>query len=394
MSSSAQKWNLQYSNKDSFFVDLKDRLNNTINSFVFTKQKSIEAAIKVACDRFIKLHPNKQKFEDLDLCEAISMPLSDILIDVTMQRMLDLNWVLYIIGHFREVQAQPIQVYKVLGNDNSISYYPAGAKGLYASWDAQHTAMALYILCVYVFKQDPSKVMVPVVIYKVSKKADIRENFVTGNTKAGKKLLDAIDVYMQQVFGVRVDGNINPVWVETEKKQRYIEQADLFVTHEKFGNTNDAGAISRMQEIDHYNSEIIRKFCLYAATVMPAGGRPIASQEIEIMCAWFDMCKGLDYTDKEVVDLAMHINDLFGADFHETSNFWDTTKIAYANWWNKYWAGAGAGYKPGHMSFSKNWRNGGTFLYYQLKKTWGGRLPTHLNINTSFTPATKDLYNV
>lgn len=391
---SAKTWNLQYSNRDSFFVDLKDRLNNTINSFVFTKQKSIEAAIKVACDRFVKLHPTKKTFEDLDLCEAISMPLSDILIDVTMQRMLDLNWVLYIIGHFREVQAQPIQVYKVLGNDNSISYYPAGAKGLYASWDAQHTAMALYILCVYVFKQDPSKVMVPVVIYKVSKKADIRENFVSGNTKAGKKLLDAIDVYMQQVFGVRVDGNTNPAWVETEKKQQYIEQADLFVTHEKFGNTNDAGAISRMQEIDHYNSEIIRKFCLYAATVMPAGGRPIASQEIEIMCAWFDMCKGLDYSDQEVVDLAMHINDLFGADFHETSNFWDTAKIAYANWWNKYWAGPGAGYKPSHMTFSKNWRNGGTFLYYQLKKTWNGRLPAQLNINTPFTPAAKDLYNV
>jgi len=393
MSATAKKWNLQYSNKDSFFVDLKDRLNNTINSFVFTKQKSIEAAIKVASERFVKLHPTKKKFEDLDLCEAIMMPLSDILIDVTMQRMLDLNWVLYIIGHFRDVQAQPIQVYKVLGTDGSLSYYPAGTKGLYASWDAQHTAMALYILCVYVFKQDPSKVMVPVVIYKVSKKADIRENFVSGNTKAGKKLLDAIDVYMQQVFGVRVDGSTNPDWVETEKKQRHLEQADLFVTHEKFGNINESGAISRMQEIDHYNSEIIRKFCLYAQTVMPASGRPIASQEIEIMCAWFDMCKGLDYTDKEIVDLSMHLNELFNADFHAESEFWEKARLAYKNWWDKYWDGVDDEYRPEHMSFGKNWRNGGTFIYHQLKKTWSGRLP-ELNINTPFKPAAKDLYNV
>ena len=393
MSSPAQKWNLQYSNKDSFFVDLKDRLNNTINSFVFTKQKSIQAAINIACDRVIKLHPTKKKFEDLDLCEAIMLPLSDILIDVTMQRMLDLNWVLYIIGHFRDVQAQPIQVYKVLGTDNSISYYPAGKGGLYASWDAQHTAMALYILCVYVFKQDPSKVLVPVVIYKVSKKADIRENFISGNTKAGKKLLDAIDVYMQQVFGVRVDGSTNPEWIETEKKQRHLENADLFVTNEKFGNINETGAISRMQEIDHYNSEIIRKFTLYASTVMPDSGRPIASQEIEIMCAWFDMCKGLDYTDEEIVDLSKHLDELFNADFHEQSGFWEKARTAYKNWWDKYWDGVDDEYRPEHMSFSKNWRNGGTFMYHQLKKTWNGRLP-ELNINTPFKPAAKDLYNV
>ena len=280
----ASNWNLQYSNKNSFFVDLKDRLNSTIQNLVFTKQQGIRAAIKIACNTFIKNNPNKKKFEDLDLCESIMMPLSDILIDITMQRMLDINWVLYIICHFRDVQAQPIQVYKVLGNDNSLSYYPTGKGGLYASWDAQHTAMAFYVLCVYVFKQDPKDVLVPVNIYKVSKKADIRENFITGNTKLGKKLLDAIDVFMQQVFGVRVDGSTNPLWLEAEKKQRHLEQADLFVTHEKFGNINDPGAISRMQEIDTYDSEIIRKFCLYAATVMPESGRPIASQEIEIMC--------------------------------------------------------------------------------------------------------------
>ena len=64
MSAIAKKWNLQYSNKNSFFVDLKDRLNNTINSFVFTKQKSIQAAINLACERFIKLHPTQKTFED------------------------------------------------------------------------------------------------------------------------------------------------------------------------------------------------------------------------------------------------------------------------------------------------------------------------------------------
>jgi len=266
-----------------------------------------------------------------------------------------------------------------------------GEKGLYASWDGQHTAMALYILSVFVFKQDPKDIMVPVTIYKVTQKSEIRENFVKGNTKEGKKLLDSIDTFMQQVFGVRIDGNKNPNWIESEKKQQYLEQADLFVTHEKFGNTGDPGAISRMQELDHYDSEIIRKFSLYAATVMPQTGRPIASQEIEIMCAWFEMSKSLEYTDEEIVDLATHLNQLFGADFHESSDFWRKARTAYENWWNDYYSKVPVEYRPGHMSFAKNWRNGGTFMWHQLSKTWNGRLP-RLGINTQFVPAKKDLY--
>jgi hypothetical protein len=146
-----------------------------------------------------------------------------------------------------------------------------------------------------------------------------------------------------------------------------------------------------MQEIEHYDSEIIRKFSLYAATVMPISGRPIASQEIEIVCAWFEMSKSLEYTDNEIVDLATHVNQLFGADFHESSDFWRKARTAYENWWNDYYSKVPAIYRPSHMSFAKNWRNGGTFMWHQLNKTWGGRLPK-LGINTQFVPATRDLY--
>jgi hypothetical protein len=40
---------------------------------------------------------------------------------------------------------------------------------------------------------------------------------------------------------------------------------------------------------------------------------------------------------------------------------------------------------------SKNWNSGGTFLWHQLNKTWGGRLP-ELSSTTPFIPAKKDLY--
>jgi hypothetical protein len=388
----AKTWNEQYNNKNSFFVDLKDRLETTIQGLAnFTKQNSARSALINACNTFSKSNPTKLQFKDLDLCEAIMVPLSDILIDITMQRKLELAWVLKIIREFRDVQIQPIRLYKVVDPEASIKYYATGKDGLYASWDGQHTAMALYIICVYIFKQDPRDFMVPSVVFKVSKKSEIRKNFICENTEEGKQLLDDIDIFQQQVYGYRVDNNL--AWQEAHEKQKHLENADLFVTHDKFGNTGESGAISRMQEIKHYDSEIIRKFCLYAATVMPDAGRPIASQEIEIMCAWFEMSKSLEYSDSEIVDLAVHINDLFKADFHADSGFWIKARTAYENWWNNYYRNVPVAYRPSHMSFSKNWRNGGTFLWNQLKHTWNGRLPT-LNLNTQFQPAAGDLYHV
>jgi hypothetical protein len=391
----ASKVNSKFHNTASLFVNIKDRIDQTINSLPYTKQISIRSVLKTACDSFQKRFPNRTKFTDLDLVEALERPMMDILIDTTMQRMLMLNWVAYIIANFRDVQAQPIQIYKIADKKvaEELNYYPIG-DDLYASWDAQHTLAALYIIAVWIFKEDPATVRVPVNIYKVSTKAEIRKTFVAGNSNEGKKLLDDIDIFQQQVYGVRIDGNNDPSWIEAEEKQRYIEQADLFITADKFGDTNMPGAISRMQEIKHYSSDVIRKFCLYASTVQPPAGRPVASQEIEIMCAWFDMARvsGIDYTDQEIVDLSLHLLSLpFQADFHESSIFWDQARQAYTNWWNAFYAQMPAAYVPSRMSFTKNWRNGGTFLYHQLLKTWKGRMP-QLNINTQFQPAVKDLF--
>lgn len=395
VNSYASKVNSRYHSTDSIFVDAKDRLNQTISAMPGQSQNTMWGRIKRACEIFAENFPTKKKFEDLDLVESIPMPLSDILIDITMQRQLNLSWVIYIVCNFREVMAQPIQIYRVVNPTSELKYYPVGKKGLYASWDAQHTLIALYIIATMVYKLDPKKVQVPVNIYKVSKKADIRENFVAGNSSEGKKLLDDIDLFMQQVFGVMIDGNKNPKWQESAKKQQHLEAADLFVTHEKFNDTHMPGAISRMQEINKYNSEIIRKFCVYASSVMPNGipNRPIASQEIEIMCAWFNMAHqgGVEYTDEEIVSLGDHLNNMFDANFHETSPFWEKVRNAYKKWHTKYWSKFDKDDRPKHFSFSKNWRNGGVFLQHQLRKTWNGPVPD-LNYDTAFKPDSRDLY--
>ena len=387
----AAQQNAQYNHTGSKYVDLNQRFNDTVSTLEPMKGAGVRSKLKNAIKVFQKNNPHIKCFEDLQLCVAGSTPMSDILIDITIQRILNLTWVIEILKNFREPQADPIKLYIVNEDGDLINYYPVGTK-LFASWDAQHTAIVYWIIAVMIFGQDPKKVMVPSIEYKVKNRADIRENFVSGNSDIGKLRLDSIDLFRQMVLGVRLDSNKKAEWVEAELKQQYLEQAGLFVTAEKFGDTHMPGAISRMAEIDKYTSDIIRKFCMYTTTI--PNPRNIVSQEIEIMCAWFNMAKedGIDYTDDEIVSLGDHLHELFDADFHESSDFWIKVRKSYENWHKQYYAGMPAQHQPKHVKVAKNWNTGGTFLWHQLSKTWtGGRIP-NLNASTPFIPAKKDLY--
>lgn len=390
MASYASQQNAQYNHKGSKFVDLGRRFNDTISGLPRIKQTGIRSTISNACKKFEKRYPHIKRFQDLDLAVAGETPLTDIYIDITIQRVLNLPWVAQILENFREPQADPIKLYEVIAGGDLENEFPVGTK-IFASWDAQHTAIVYWIIAVMILKEDPKKVKVPSILYKVKNRADIRMNFVNGNSDLGKLRLDSIDLFRQMVLGVRLDGNTNPKWVEAELKQQHLEGADLFVTADKYGDTNQPGAISRMAEIDKYTSDVIRKFCLYTSTIPTP--RPIDSQEIEIMCAWFNMAKeaGIDYTDDEVVDLGNHLQELFGGDFHESSQFWIKVRTAYENWHKKYYAELPESHQPKHTKMAKNWNTGGTFLWHQLNKTWNGRIP-ELSNTTPFIPAKKDLY--
>lgn len=391
-SSYASQQNAQYKHSGSKFVDLGTRFNNTISNLPRIKQTGARSMITNACNEFKKKHSHLTCFEDMNLAIAGETLMSEILIDITIQRILNLPWCAEIITNFREVQADPIKLYEIAGGgDLELEHqYPVGTK-LFASWDAQHTAVVYWIIAVMIFKQDPKKIKVPSILYKVKNRADIRMNFVGGNSDKGKLTLDKIDLYRQMVLGVRLDGNNDPKWEEAELKQQHLAGADLFVTAEKFGDTHMPGAISRMAEIDKYSSDIIRKFALYTTTIPTP--RSIDSQEIEIMCAWFNLAKedGIDYTDNEVVSIGNHLHRLFNADFHESSPFWGKVRTAYNEWHKKYYNGLPSTHQPKHMKMNKNWNTGGTFLWHQLSKTWGGRIPS-LNASTPFMPAVKDLY--
>ena len=181
----ADQQNSQYNHSGSKYVDLKQRFNDTISTLQSMKSSGVRSQLKNAIAVFQKNNPFIKCFEDLQLCVAGLTPMSDILIDITIQRTLNLTWVIEILRNFREVQADPIKLYEVTAGGDLAKLYPVGTI-LFASWDAQHTAIVYWIIAVMIYNQDPRKVMVPSILYKVKNRADIRENFVSGNSDIGK----------------------------------------------------------------------------------------------------------------------------------------------------------------------------------------------------------------
>jgi hypothetical protein len=396
----ATRVNAKYSSTASHYQDLKTRWNSTVSLYNPNTVNTINSSLKRVVNEWIKAHPTVKRFEDMPICRAQRARLSDILIDETMQRQLNISWVLQIISNWRSWQAMPVQVYTV-GASASPELAYLGEGKLYASWDGQHTAMSFYIIAVFMLGLDPKDVEIPVVIYDVNTKAEIRNNFIESNSTGGKKLLDKIDIFQQMVYGVRVDGANYPEWLEVEKKQQYLEAADLFLTDEKFGDATQVGAISRVQDIvdRKVSPEVVRQFCVYAKTIMGLTPRAINTKEAPIILGFLKMADSGDvqYSDQEIESLALLCHQLFDADFDAGGPFWAQLETAYLNWWAKFYEDVDESMRPAQPRMNKDWTQGGTFFWHMLKKNWtdAAGFPMtmpRLNIQTPFTPSKKDLF--
>lgn len=374
------KMNARYSVNSSTFHNLKERLNYTLSQLPPDTNRYKRFMLDQAIKEFQRRFPSITKFEQLRLCKSQLAKLNQILIDDTMQRKLDIDWVIEILSNFNEFQIQPVQVYCVDGND-----------ALFASWDGQHTAVVLYIVAVMILN-DTDNVEIPVTIYEVSLKSEIRNNFVKGNSKQGKKLLDPIDLFMQKIYGVRVDDSNYPDWIEAELKQQYIEQNGLFLTSEKFGDTDQPGAISRLDEINKFKPEVIKELAMYLG-VSAQDQRAVDPKEIYIMGNWFAMSrdKREEYTQEDIYALHFILKKEFNADFSPDGPFWELVKESYLSYkktenqfLRERW-GDDADLFIKEPRLNKDWIQGGTYLWHLLKKKYNGPMP-ELTINTPFTP--------
>jgi hypothetical protein len=362
----AAQRNARYTNTASNLVDLVQRLNDTIAAMPRQAQRNWQSKLTKALQTFKKNHPGLKSINDRSkfrLCKSLMGKLKDIRIDTTMQREPNLQWIITIIENFRAYQAQPIQVY-------------ATADGGWGGWDGQHTSLALYLIATQGLGEKFEDVEVPINIYDIVSRGEIRGNFINNNTtvgkNAGKKPLDIIDIIMQMIYGVEVDGVTEQEWVDAHAKWQAIANAGMFLTADKFNDTDQIGAISRLNEINDSSVDVVKKFAVYGKYVVDLQKRPINTKEIPIIMEFLNLCEQQDisYTNAEIEDLAQHCVDLFDANFDAKGPFWDQAHQAVMNAYNKANKGKAKKDWPDAPRNSKNVPQGIAFFWHQLQKSW------------------------
>ena len=360
----AAQRNAVYQNKSSNLVDLLQRLNDTVAAMPVQAQRNWQGKLAKALATFKKNNPGLKSINDpkFRLCKSLMRKLKDIQIDTTMQREPNLSWIITIIENFRAYQAQPIQVYET-------------ASGM-GAWDGQHTSLALYLIATQALGMNFEDVEVPVNIYDIVSRGEIRGNFINNNTtvgkNAGKKPLDIIDIIQQMIYGVEVDGVTEQEWVDAHAKWKVLSDAGMFLTADKFNDTDMPGAISRLNEINDSSKEAVAQFAVYGKYIVDLQQRPINTKEIPIILEFLNLCEQQDisYTSEQIEDLAQHCVDLFDANFDAKGPFWDQVHQANVNAWNKHNKGKDTRDWTDPPRNSKNVPQGIAFFWHQLKSTW------------------------
>jgi len=377
----AQIVNGRYLNSTSNFISLQQRLNEAL------KFAPMFAPMLVAVvDEFKRRHTEWQKFVDLQLCEAIQVAMDKILIDTTMQRSLNMRHILNILQNFRSTMTMAIQVYE---DENKPGYYIA--------WDGQHTAIALYIILTKVFGEQTAKAMIPVVVYNVKHKLEIRRNFILLNGDA-KQELDFIDIYCQMVNGAKVDGATDTEWTDTALKNDYLAAAGLFATHSKLGDDDQPGAFTLLADTlmskslkTRKHPEVTRMFARYWSFLNEQ--RPVEPKEARQLYEYFNLCYEQDVVvdDAYLLEFVNFTKQNFGADFSPSSPFWDKVQTAYKNWYRSANTGSMDVDSNGDIivrGFTTEMRTGIPFLIAQLKKSTKLKTPKFVP-NNGFTVVNK-----
>jgi len=320
----ADEINKQFYRASSHYVTLADRLRASTESSSY-----LGSIVADAIDEFKERNPQFKCWADIKpkLACAIDVKLSDIVIDITLQRLLMIMHVISIVDGFKTIKVQPIKV-----------YCDPDAEGKYVCWDGQHTSIALYIIAVMALGEDPRKIDVPVIIHPSTSKAEMREVFMSENGD-GKLMIDAIDKFQQMVFGVRTDGAEFAAWLVAEQKQQYLEQAKMFATNKKFGDENQPGALTVMTQLmdtKNYIPEITQYFTKYFLAVCRSS-RPVQPKESWMLYEFFRLAEDddrIDVTDEYIRSVAKALK-VVGVNDFDSYALWDRARAACQRDWYK-----------------------------------------------------------
>ena len=373
--SHAQTINEQYNKTESNFISLNDRLKEALDLSPMYNQ-----TLTAVVDEFKRRNKQWEKFIDLHLCQAVQVAMKDIWIDTTMQRNVNMEHVTDILQYFSETMVMPIQVYK--DGDR------------YIAWDGQHTAIVLYIILTRVFGERLADAIVPVVVYSTKQKTEIRRNFILLNGNA-KKPLEFIDIYKQQVYGVKVDGSKDPEWIATAQKNDHFAEAGLFVTNNKFGDEDQPGAFTLLADTlmsktlkTRKASQVAKMFAQYWTFLNQK--RAVDPKEARQLFEYFNLCheQGIKVDEQYLLDFVAFTKEYFEADFSPNGPFWQKVNQAYATWYLKKNESSDDVDKDGNIivrGFVTEMKCGIPFLIAQIKKSTKLKTPKYTP-NNGFVP--------
>ena len=280
----ADEKNAKYASKKDELVSVKDRFEKFIDS-----DQELKEFITVLLQEFRLRFPQFNTFRDMypemvDIRKDKVITLGDLVINDGMQRKPDVNWIVDILGKF-----DPFNV-------NSVRVYPTNKA--YAVWDGQHTTLVLMCVAVYGFGMTIAEALdlvLPVAVYPAGNNARLRDRFIKTNDGTMAKKLDDVDLYEQYVYAVRHDGSTDPWHVRFGEIQSYMEKFGAFFTHEKFGDDDMSGALSRPTEIypkskdpNKWPVDVIGNVLEYHSITNPH--LPFEPLEMDNMCHIFRQC--------------------------------------------------------------------------------------------------------
>jgi hypothetical protein len=326
----AQTQNKKYESVIDDYVNVPERINA-----LSAKRPDLLAIFKEFAQEFLERFPFKTYEEMTKSMVGLGKQgyenILDLDINVTMQRDLDGDWLVTLMGTFDPILVNAVRAYRDPDRTD-------GGKARLIAWDGQHTTMLLYLIAVYGFGYEPKDVKVPVSEYPGHDRASIRRQFVYYNSGAGSKKLDAIDLFMQYVYGYNHDGDRGEMHIRCHEIQALAEKYGMFLTDEKFGDQNEDGAVSRLSEImnKNYSVAVIDKVFYYhtVSKKKESKSRPMYALEIDNLAHYFKACE-----DQSIMIDYAYIDGMVAVLSKVTDNTWHVGSkkhkmviTAYGNW--------------------------------------------------------------
>jgi hypothetical protein len=324
----AQQRNKIFENTlDKTICSINDRIE-----YVYNLSESNQRLRGVTEDSLLEFEMLYEEMQDPDFFYSklanrrITETMSNIVIDMRLQRVPTMEAIQKYIRNYRWYKVQPIKVF--------VWTDPDGKEHL-VCWDGQHTLIMLYLIATQVHKLNPSEVQIPVNITDGITIEEARESLMSENGE-GRILFDEVDMHEQGVFAVRDTGSTVKSHLLAEQKQKYLEDNMMFLANARRGEMGKPGALTRTQEFldDTYSHEVTKYFAEWCFSLNKSN-RPFAGNEVDCMYYFFYRCidekknkKVIDVDRRYVKKVAMVCRKVTGDDF-DGKVFWNRIQAVY-----------------------------------------------------------------